>query len=153
MSPVKASKFSCTLRNHKGSRKDSAGRYVPYFSAAMLDQNDTEYYDLRGALVYDPCIGQFDYVQQEVPAVPYVLENNNFFNFNQSFIDQLVDLHQSCGYADYIEKYLTFPPSGVQPPVFFNYTSESNCDVFDLIDFAAFDPNPCFGNDYYLCCR
>ena len=25
-----------------------AGRYVPYISAAMLDQNDTEYYDLSG---------------------------------------------------------------------------------------------------------
>lgn len=25
-----------------------AGRYVPYISAAMLDQNDTEYYDMQG---------------------------------------------------------------------------------------------------------
>jgi carboxypeptidase D len=25
-----------------------AGRYVPYISAAFLDQNDTEYYDLKG---------------------------------------------------------------------------------------------------------
>lgn len=25
-----------------------AGRYVPYISAAILDQNDTEYYDLAG---------------------------------------------------------------------------------------------------------
>lgn len=25
-----------------------AGRYVPYISAAMLDQNDTEHYDLSG---------------------------------------------------------------------------------------------------------
>jgi carboxypeptidase D len=91
------------------------------------------------------CIGQFDYVQEEVPAVPYVVANNNFFNFNDSFIAQLEDMHKSCGYADYIEKYLVFPPSGVQPPVFFNYSSQENCDVFDLIDFAAFDPNPCFG--------
>ena len=25
-----------------------AGRYVPYISAAMLNQNDTEYYDMQG---------------------------------------------------------------------------------------------------------
>jgi carboxypeptidase D len=25
-----------------------AGRYVPYISAAMLDQNDTKHYDLKG---------------------------------------------------------------------------------------------------------
>jgi len=121
-----------------------AGRYVPYISAAMLDQNDTCYYDLRGALVYDPCIGQFDYVQEEVPAVPYVLENANLFNFNQSFMDQLQALHQSCGYADYIDRFLQFPPPGPQPPVYFNFTSEAACDVFDLIDNAVFDPNPCF---------
>lgn len=30
-----------------------AGRYVPYISAAMLDQNNTEYYDLSGVLVYE----------------------------------------------------------------------------------------------------
>lgn len=29
-----------------------AGRYVPYISAAMLDANDTTYYNLSGALVY-----------------------------------------------------------------------------------------------------
>ena len=28
-----------------------AGRYVPYVSGAFLDQNDTEYYDLKGKLV------------------------------------------------------------------------------------------------------
>ena len=28
-----------------------AGRYVPYISAAMLDQKDTEYYDLSGNLL------------------------------------------------------------------------------------------------------
>jgi carboxypeptidase D len=29
-----------------------AGRYVPYISAAMLDQNDTTYFNLSGALTY-----------------------------------------------------------------------------------------------------
>lgn len=29
-----------------------AGRYVPYISGAMLDQNDDAYYNLSGALVY-----------------------------------------------------------------------------------------------------
>lgn len=77
--------------------------------------------------------------------MPFAVANNNFFNFNDSFIAQLEELHESCGYAAYIEKYLVFPPSGPQPPEYFNYTSEANCDVFDLIDFAAMDPNPCFG--------
>lgn len=53
-------------------------------------------------------------------------------------------MHESCGYADYIDRYLQFPPSGLQPPVYFNFSSDASCDVFDLIDSAAFDPNPCF---------
>ncbi|GAB7351667.1 hypothetical protein MBLNU459_g2265t1 [Dothideomycetes sp. NU459] len=119
-----------------------AGRYVPYVSAAMLDQNDTTYYDLSGALAFDPCIGQFDYTQEEAVVVPFVEANANLFNFNASFLAELQSLHQSCGYADYIEKYMTFPASGVQPAIGPNISTQ--CDVFDLIDFAAFDPNPCF---------
>jgi carboxypeptidase D len=34
-----------------------AGRYVSYISSAMLDQDDKEYFNLAGALLYDPCIG------------------------------------------------------------------------------------------------
>jgi len=36
-----------------------AGRYVPYVSAAMLDQKDKTYFDLSGAITYDPCIGKY----------------------------------------------------------------------------------------------
>ena len=123
-----------------------AGRYVPYISAAMLDQNDTEYYNLKGALVYDPCIGEFATVQEQSFAVPFVQNNPNLFNFNASFMSQLEHLHQSCGYADYNKQYLTFPASGVQPPKYFNYSNPQNasCDVFDLIDSAELQVNPCF---------
>ena len=121
-----------------------AGRYVPYISAAMIDQNCTEYYDLQGALAYDPCIGDFVYTQEEAVAVPYVQAYNNVLGLNESFVETLVGLDQSCGYAALREKYLTFPPPGNQPPAYFNYTSEANCDVFDMIDNAALGVNPCF---------
>ena len=120
-----------------------AGRYVPYISSAMLDQNDTTYYDVQGALVYDPCIGQFDYVQEEVPAVPFVQANANLFNFNDTFMAELESLYQSCGYANYTETYLKFPPPGNQPIVPADQPSES-CDVFDLIFSEALNNNPCF---------
>lgn len=110
----------------------------------MLDQNDTTYFDLSGALVYDPCIGDFTFTQEEVPAVPFVQANQNLFQFNQSFMQELEGLHQSCGYADYINKYLTFPPPGPQPAEYFNFTSQESCDVFDLINEYAFENNPCF---------
>ncbi|KAE8144426.1 Alpha/Beta hydrolase protein [Aspergillus avenaceus] len=121
-----------------------AGRYVPYISAAMLDQKDTEYYDLRGALAYNPVIGQFDYVQQQVPAVPFMQRNANIFNLNASFMEDLESLHESCGYEDFIEDYLTFPPSEVQPRRLFNSTGDAHCNVFGMIQTAAQRLNPCF---------
>ncbi|KAH0361413.1 serine carboxypeptidase, partial [Aureobasidium melanogenum] len=124
--------------------KSYAGRYVPYTSAAMLGQNDTEYYDLSGALIYDPVIGNFDYTQEEVVIVPFAVQNQNILDLNTSFLAKMETLHQSCGYADYIDKYLTFPASGLQPPVLFNFTSNATCDLFDLINEAALVINPCF---------
>ncbi|KAL9085576.1 MAG: hypothetical protein Q9159_004615 [Coniocarpon cinnabarinum] len=126
-----------------------AGRYVPYISAAMLDQNDTEYYNLSGALVYDPCIGEFITTQEEVPAVPYAVSNNAVLNMNQSFIDHIESLHESCGFADYYNTYLTFPPPGNQPPEYFNASltngsPNASCDVFDMINDAVTQTNPCF---------
>lgn len=121
-----------------------AGRYVPYISAAMLDKKDKTYYDLTGALLYDPCIGEFVSIQEEYVAVPFVQENNNILNLNNTFMAELENLQQTCGYQAYLDKYFTFPPSGVQPPLFFNYTAAGACDVFDLINTALFDVAPCF---------
>ncbi|OQE20012.1 hypothetical protein PENSTE_c014G04437 [Penicillium steckii] len=121
-----------------------AGRYVPYISAAMLDEKDEEYFDLQGALAYDPCIGQFDYVQEQVPVVPLVQNNANLFNFNETFMKELEHLHETCGYSDFIDKYLTFPPPEEQPTKIFNYTTDSKCDVFDMVYNEVFHINPCF---------
>jgi carboxypeptidase D len=123
-----------------------AGRYVPYIAAAMLDQNDPEYFNVTGALMYDPCIGDWDFVQQEVTVVPFVQANNNVMGFNASFMNRVEELHQSCGYEAYIDQYLTYPPPDHQPPVFFNSSSPANssCAVWEMLDHAAFDINPCF---------
>ncbi len=97
-----------------------------------------------GALVYDPVIGDFEYTQEEAVAVPYVQAHNNILNLNSTFLAELESLDQSCGYAALREKYLTFPPPGNQPAKYFNFSSEADCDVFDMIDNAALEVNPCF---------
>ncbi|KIW04274.1 uncharacterized protein PV09_04576 [Verruconis gallopava] len=122
-----------------------AGRYVPYVASAMIDQNDTEYFNVSGALMYDPVIGQYEYIGQTVPTVPYIQKYAMFFNFNETFMSELESAHKSCGYADYLAKYMTFPPAGLQPPLegMFNQTSQS-CDVWTNAYTAASQPNPCF---------
>ena len=65
---------------------------------------------------------------------------------NSSYLAQLEALHESCGYAEFIEKYMTFPASGVQPPAP-DFSEE--CDINGLATNAAFKPNPCF-NSYEI---
>ncbi|PMD29624.1 carboxypeptidase S3, penicillopeptidase S3, CPD-S3 [Hyaloscypha variabilis F] len=125
------------------------GRYVPYISAAMIDKHDRTYFDLAGALTYDPCIGAFDYSQEEAVTVPFVVESQAIFRLNDSFIAQLSSLDQSCGFAEYRNKFLTFPPVGKQPDDFFNHKNEEACDVFNMAFGAALALNPCF-NLYHI---
>jgi carboxypeptidase D len=124
-----------------------AGRYVPYISAAMLDAKDREYYDLKGALMYDPCIGEFGYGGQ-VAAYPHLEANRNIWGLNDTFMADLASQHESCGYREYNDKYLTFPPSGNQPPTFNDYRN-ATCDVMGLASGWAVNVNPCF-NPYQI---
>lgn len=128
-----------------------AGRYVPYIANAMLDANDTAHFNISGILVYDPCIGNFDYVQEEVVAYPHIEANWNLYGFNQTVMAALKQLHQQCGYEEYINKYMAFPPSGAQPAVFWNSSDPANqtCDVFNLALEEVLNINPCF-NPYEI---
>lgn len=109
-----------------------AGRYVPYIANAMLDQNDTEYFNVSGALTYDPCIGSYAYTNNAF-INKFVHDNNNVLGFNDSFLAMLDDMHESCGYADFINDYLVYPPNGTQPPKYFNTTSQRDCDTWASI--------------------
>ncbi|AAW43002.1 carboxypeptidase D, putative [Cryptococcus deneoformans JEC21] len=123
-----------------------AGRYVPYIGAAMLDAQDKTYYNLSGALMYDPTIGESVFVQEQITTYPFVEANANLFNFNKTTMAELKDLHEFCGYKEYIERYLTFPPTENQPPLFFDYYDFDNitCAIFDIVNNMALRINPCF---------
>ena len=76
-----------------------AGRYVPYISAQMLDQKDKTYFDLNGALTYDPCIGSYEYVAQEVTAGQFALNNNEILNIDQAKLNKIKAKADKCGYV------------------------------------------------------
>ena len=116
-----------------------AGRYVPYISSAMLNANDPEYYNVSGAMIYDPSIGSD--VQEDGTVVPFVQANVNLFNFNTTFMDFLATQDVACGYAAYREKYLTFPPPGVQPAF---PRQRGNCSLFGMVEDLALQINPCW---------
>lgn len=101
--------------------------------------------------MYDPVMGSYVHGQQEVPVVPFVIKNNNVLCLNDSFLTHLQILDQSCGYADYRNKYLTFPPPGRQPAKFFNLSSPSDqaCDLWNFANNAALLANP-YANVYQI---
>lgn len=73
--------------------------------------------------------------------MPVVNSNLNLFNFNSTFLADLNEADAACGYASYRAQYLTFPPSGVQPP---SGKDTQACNLREQVSLASFDPNPCF---------
>ncbi|ETI22932.1 hypothetical protein G647_04726 [Cladophialophora carrionii CBS 160.54] len=126
-----------------------AGRYVPYIASGMLDRNDSAHFNLSGALTYNPTIGEFSWVQTQAVIYPLLQQNTNVMGYNKSFMATLAALDKSCGYADYRETYFKFPPAKVQPPKYFNSSSDADCDIWHSAYFAAYATNPCF-NPYLI---
>ena len=82
-----------------------------------------------------------------VPIVPFLDYWENLFNLNDTFLGEIHDLANSCGYTDYYNEYLTYPPP---PGPFSTPTNSSNgCDIFDNVFNAALEVNPCF-NIYHI---
>ncbi|TVY80493.1 putative serine carboxypeptidase [Lachnellula suecica] len=124
-----------------------AGYYVPYIADAMLNKNDTEYFGVEATMIYDPSTS-YDVIQEQIPAVEFVDYWGGLFPFNDSFAAQLHNMSATCGYDDYLSKYLTFPPPGPLP-VELPGTDETGattdeCDVFDAIYNEIFYLNPCW---------
>ena len=98
--------------------------------------------------MYDPCIGSYSYVAEEVTAYPFVEANNNMIGINASYLATLKELDESCGFADFREKYYKFPAAGIQPPAP-DIPYEGTCDINTWATNAAEKLNPCF-NSYEL---
>ncbi|KAI1434540.1 Alpha/Beta hydrolase protein [Xylaria sp. CBS 124048] len=120
-----------------------AGAYCPYIASAMLDEEDKTYYDLSGLMIYDPVLGN-DIVQDAVTTVPFIDYHRNLLPFNDSFTEHVHDLHESCGFAAYQDKYLTYPPPGPQPTNFSETVSRECSELWDLVTNEAMSVNPCF---------
>ncbi|KAK2605428.1 hypothetical protein N8I77_008265 [Diaporthe amygdali] len=126
-----------------------AGAYCPFISSNMLDANDTTYFNVNGMLIYDPVITGGS--AGIAPTNYFVDYWRNVMPFNDSTAASIANASKSCGFDDFTDKYLTFPPSGQQPDVCAqpginadctNYID--GCDVFDAAFSAIFDINPGF---------
>ncbi|KAI1814014.1 Alpha/Beta hydrolase protein [Poronia punctata] len=120
-----------------------AGLYVPYIASAMVDAKEKKYYDLQGILIYDPVLSD-EVVQSAATTVPFVDYHHNLFNFNTSFNQHIHELHDSCGFANYSDTYLTYPPPGNQPANYDATVSKECRGLWDLVLDNVLSVNPCF---------
>lgn len=120
-----------------------AGAYVPYIADAMLNTNDTEYYNLSSILVYDG-VYSYDAIGEQIPIVPFVDFWGPLLDFNSTFLDTIHNLSATCGYDQFMEDYLVFPPKGLLPTPPNADGTNDTCDIFDMVFNAASLINPCF---------
>lgn len=123
-----------------------AGQYIPYIASYMLDQNNTDYYNVKGIQINDPSIAE-DAVVIYAPAVTHLNDYANVFGLNETTMQDVNERAESCGYFSFMEEALTFPPKGKFENTL-NISAEG-CAVWDDIVTAALYINPCF-NFYHL---
>ncbi|KAF4629363.1 hypothetical protein G7Y89_g8787 [Cudoniella acicularis] len=124
-----------------------AGYYVPYIADAMLNTNDTTYHNVEATMIYDPSTS-YNAIQEQIPAVQFVDYWGGLFPFNDTFSDSIHNMSDSCGYTDYLDTYLTFPPPGPFPTAIpgtnADGSPQAGCDIFDAISNEIFWLNPCW---------
>lgn len=78
-----------------------------------------------------------------VPAVPFVDHWKDLFNLNSTFTADIHARADKCGYTEYFNTYLTFPPKGhlPTPP---SSAKDPGCALWNDITNAVLLTNPCF---------
>ncbi|KAJ7287292.1 alpha/beta-hydrolase [Mycena rebaudengoi] len=127
------------------SGESYAGFYVPYIANWIYEHPGLDL-NLKGIWIADPSLS-YGVVQQEIPALRFARANENLFPFNSSFWDSLQDISDACGYTDYLDKFVTYPPAGQLPlPVATNgtFSVTPNCRIHSPIQRAVGVLNPVF---------
>lgn len=121
-----------------------AGFYVPYI-ANWIYEHPGLALNLKGIWIADPSLSS-GLVQQEIPALRFARANENLFAFNSSFWAQLQHISDDCGYTDYLDKFVTYPPKGLLPLVGTNgtFTVAPQCRLHSPIQRAVGVLNPAF---------
>ncbi|KAJ5348044.1 uncharacterized protein N7506_001297 [Penicillium brevicompactum] len=125
-----------------------AGQYIPYLAAGMLDRNDTKYYNLKGIQINDPSINE-DSVLIYAPAVAALNHFSTVFGLNDTFMHEINERADKCGYTKFLDSALQYPPIPTKNFPVVPDPSTPGCDVWDQVVKAATYINPCF-NMYHL---
>jgi carboxypeptidase D len=120
-----------------------AGLYVPYIASHFISQNNTALYDVHGIMIYDPAT-TYDVLMTEIPATPFVDYWAPLFGLNKTFMDDIHNRSEICGYNAFLEEALVYPPKGPLPTPPNADGSMIGCSLWEDILEAVSLVNPCF---------
>lgn len=126
---------------------DTPRYFISYIGSAFLDAKDTKHFNLKGASLNDPIIGD-ENSQLDAFAVPYLNYWSNAFGLNSTYTAHINKKHHECGYADFIKKHLVFPAPKKHFPPIFPHGQPQGCDTLTDITLAALELNPCFNTHH-----
>jgi len=109
----------------------------------MFNKKDKTYYNISSIQINDPSLS-YNAIQQQIPAVPFVDFWGPLLDLNSTYLAEIHRTAQDCGYTQYLEQYLVFPPKGKLPTPPNADGSNASCDLWDSIYAAAVEINPCF---------
>ena len=134
--------FSLQNRTIYLAGESYAGMYIPYIADAMFRAENSTYYGLEATMMYDPLLNNNN-VMRQIPAVAYAEYWKNLLGLNESFIGMMHGRADTCGYANFLETELVYPPHGPLPPPPVGVEDvQGDCDVWDAIISAATLINP-----------
>lgn len=108
-----------------------------------------QYHNVEAVMIYDPSTS-YHAIQNEIPAVQFVDYWGGLFPFNDTYKAYLHNATEACGYNDFIDKYLAFPPPGPLPgPTDLPGTDENgdttnDCAMWESVYNEALVVNPCW---------
>lgn len=77
---------------------------VPYIANYLYEHPGQVDLNLKGIWIADPSLS-YNFVQEDIPALQFVQANRNVFPFNSTFMAQLQNMSDVCGYTDYLDEY------------------------------------------------
>src|SRR5690606_8017071 len=91
-----------------------SGLYCSYIAHEMLEAEEPEYFDVGGVMLFNALYGKLP-LSQDIPAATLVDRWPDAFPFNESYNEALHAAADECGYTQYLDDFLVYPPSGEQP--------------------------------------
>lgn len=139
-------KFKLQHKNIFITGESYAGVHVPYIGAAMLDKNDKTYYNVKGALYYDPVMPYSNDLGFDHAAFPAFYRHWKGLLGLPEASEKVFDAdNKKCGLDAYLNQHLVYPP----PKRPWKSVQIDGCDIIAHFDEIIGVINPCF-NSYHI---